>query len=50
VKITEKQIHIEKSLTLETALLYIHILKILRSKGRENVSVCAVCIKPFAFT
>ena len=50
VKITEKQIHIEKSLTLGNVFLYRHTLKILRSKGRENVSVYAICIKPFAFT
>jgi hypothetical protein len=50
VKITEKQIHIEKFLTLGTVFLYRHTLKILRGKGRENVSVYAICIKPFAFT
>ena len=50
VKITEKQIHIEKSLTLGTVFLYRHTLKILRSKGRENLSVYAIRIKPFAFT
>jgi len=50
VKITEKQIHIEKFLTLGTIFLYRHTLKTLKSKGRENVSIYAICIKPFAFT
>jgi hypothetical protein len=47
---TEKQIHKEKPLTLGTVFLYRHTLKILKSKGRENVSVYAICIRPFAFT
>jgi len=36
VKITEKQIHIEKSLTLGTVFLYRHTLKILRSKAEKK--------------
>ncbi len=50
VKMIEKQIHTEKSLTLGTVILYRHILKILRGKGRKDASVYAICIKPFVFT
>jgi len=50
VKMTEKQIHTENSLTLGTVFLYSNTLKILKGKGRENVSVYIICIKPFSFT